>query len=147
MKGVNRADQNISLYNTSIEGIKWYFSLKSHCFDMAERWRTEWPFVFQTRCCSIHIRNVQKNIINRTKSSIFKLVRNMISLIPWWIMFELKIWIYYVLNICFPPTSFGDIFVKIGSNVIQSGSFTLILKHVIYIKWPDKFINSKPTLR
>lgn len=37
MGGVDRADQNISLYRTQIRGKKWYFSLISHCLDMAEQ--------------------------------------------------------------------------------------------------------------
>lgn len=37
MGGVDRADQNISLYRTSIRGKKWYFPLFSHCVDMAEQ--------------------------------------------------------------------------------------------------------------
>lgn len=35
MGGVDRSDQNIGLYRTSIRGKKWYFSLFSHCLDMA----------------------------------------------------------------------------------------------------------------
>lgn len=35
MGGVDRADQNISLYRTSIRGKKWYFPLICHCLDMA----------------------------------------------------------------------------------------------------------------
>lgn len=35
MGGVDRSDQNIGLYRTSIRGKKWYFSLISHCLDMA----------------------------------------------------------------------------------------------------------------
>lgn len=34
MGGVDRADQNISLYRTSIRGKKWYFPLICHCLDM-----------------------------------------------------------------------------------------------------------------
>jgi hypothetical protein len=37
MGGVDRADQNISVYRVSIRGKKWYFSLISHCIDMAEQ--------------------------------------------------------------------------------------------------------------
>lgn len=36
MGGVDRADQNISLYRIGIRSKKWYFSLFSHCLDMAE---------------------------------------------------------------------------------------------------------------
>lgn len=36
MGGVDRADQNISLYRVSIRGKKWYFPLISHSLDMAE---------------------------------------------------------------------------------------------------------------
>lgn len=41
MGGVDRADQNISLYRVSIRGKKWYFPLLSHFIDMAEQnaWR------------------------------------------------------------------------------------------------------------
>lgn len=41
MGGVDRADQNISLYRVSIRGKKWYFPLFSHFIDMAEQnaWR------------------------------------------------------------------------------------------------------------
>lgn len=35
MGGVDRCDENISLYRTSIRGKKWYFSLVSQCIDMA----------------------------------------------------------------------------------------------------------------
>lgn len=35
MGGVDRSDQNIGLYRTSIRGKKWYFCLISHCLDMA----------------------------------------------------------------------------------------------------------------
>ncbi|CAK1602649.1 unnamed protein product [Parnassius mnemosyne] len=35
MGGVDRADQDIGLYRTSIRGKKWYFTLFSHCLDMA----------------------------------------------------------------------------------------------------------------
>lgn len=35
MCGVDRSDQNIGLYRTSIGGKKWYFSLICHCLDMA----------------------------------------------------------------------------------------------------------------
>lgn len=35
MGGVDRSDQNISLYRTSIRGKKWYTSLLAHCMDMA----------------------------------------------------------------------------------------------------------------
>lgn len=35
MGGVDRSDQNIGLYRTSIRGKKWYFPLICHCFDMA----------------------------------------------------------------------------------------------------------------
>lgn len=35
MGGVDRADQNISLYRVSIRGKKWYFPIISHCLDMA----------------------------------------------------------------------------------------------------------------
>lgn len=35
MGGVDRSDQNIGLYRTSIRGKKWYFSLIAHCLDMA----------------------------------------------------------------------------------------------------------------
>lgn len=35
MGGVDRSDQNIGLYRTSIRGKKWYFSLFCHCLDMA----------------------------------------------------------------------------------------------------------------
>lgn len=35
MGGVDRSDQNIGLYRISIRGKKWYFSLISHCLDMA----------------------------------------------------------------------------------------------------------------
>lgn len=34
--GVDRADQNISLYRISIRGKKWYFPLFAHCIDMIE---------------------------------------------------------------------------------------------------------------
>ena len=36
MGGVDRPDENISLYRVSIRGKKWYFPLISHCLDMAE---------------------------------------------------------------------------------------------------------------
>lgn len=41
MGGVDRADQNISLYRSSIRGKKWYFPLFSHFVDMAiqNSWR------------------------------------------------------------------------------------------------------------
>lgn len=35
MGGVDRSDQNMSLYRTSIRGKKWYFPLLVHCIDMA----------------------------------------------------------------------------------------------------------------
>lgn len=35
MGGVDRCDQNIGLYRTTIRGKKWYFCLISHCLDMA----------------------------------------------------------------------------------------------------------------
>lgn len=35
MGGVDRSDQNISLYRTAIRGKKWYFPLIAHCVDMA----------------------------------------------------------------------------------------------------------------
>lgn len=35
MGGVDRCDQNISLYRISIRGKKWYFPLISHCIDMS----------------------------------------------------------------------------------------------------------------
>lgn len=34
MGGVDRSDQNISLYRVSVRGKKWYFSLFAHCVDM-----------------------------------------------------------------------------------------------------------------
>lgn len=34
MGGVDRSDQNISLYRISLRGKKWYFPLISHCIDM-----------------------------------------------------------------------------------------------------------------
>lgn len=37
MGGVDRADQNISLYRVAIRGKKWYFSIFAHCIDMAEQ--------------------------------------------------------------------------------------------------------------
>ncbi|XP_030754181.1 piggyBac transposable element-derived protein 3-like isoform X2 [Sitophilus oryzae] len=37
MGGVDRADQNISLYRIAIRGKKWYFCLLAHCLDMAEQ--------------------------------------------------------------------------------------------------------------
>ncbi|KAL1493569.1 hypothetical protein ABEB36_009272 [Hypothenemus hampei] len=37
MGGVDRADQNISLYCVSIRGKKWYFPLIAQCIDMAEQ--------------------------------------------------------------------------------------------------------------
>ncbi|CAH1988473.1 unnamed protein product [Acanthoscelides obtectus] len=37
MGGVDRADQNISLYRVGIRGKKWYFCLFSHALDMAEQ--------------------------------------------------------------------------------------------------------------
>ncbi len=36
MGGIDRADQNISLYRTSIRGKKWYFPLLVHLIDVAE---------------------------------------------------------------------------------------------------------------
>lgn len=35
MGGVDRFDQNIGVYRTSVRGKKWYFSLFSHCLHMA----------------------------------------------------------------------------------------------------------------
>lgn len=35
MGGVDRSDQNISLYRIAIRGKKWYFSLITHCIDLA----------------------------------------------------------------------------------------------------------------
>lgn len=35
MGGVDRSDQNISLYRTAIRGKKWYFPIIAHCVDMA----------------------------------------------------------------------------------------------------------------
>ncbi|XP_017472568.1 PREDICTED: piggyBac transposable element-derived protein 3-like, partial [Rhagoletis zephyria] len=35
MGGVDRSDQNIGLYRTSIRGKKWYFPLITHCVDLA----------------------------------------------------------------------------------------------------------------
>lgn len=35
MGGVDRSDQNISLYRVSIRGKKWYFPLFAHCLDMS----------------------------------------------------------------------------------------------------------------
>ncbi|KAF9407002.1 hypothetical protein HW555_012826 [Spodoptera exigua] len=35
MGGIDRCDQNIGLYRTSIRGKKWYFPLFCHCLDMA----------------------------------------------------------------------------------------------------------------
>lgn len=35
MGGVDRCDQNISLYRTGIRGKKWYFCLFTHCIDLA----------------------------------------------------------------------------------------------------------------
>nr|CAH7713553.1 unnamed protein product [Callosobruchus chinensis] len=35
MGGVDRSDQNIAQYRVQIRGKKWYFSLLSHCIDMA----------------------------------------------------------------------------------------------------------------
>nr|CAH7754553.1 unnamed protein product [Callosobruchus chinensis] len=37
MGGVDRADQNISLYRSQIRGKKWYLPLVAHCVDMAEQ--------------------------------------------------------------------------------------------------------------
>jgi DNA excision repair protein ERCC-6 len=37
MGGVDRADQNISLYRTSIRGKKWYFPIIAYCIDVAEQ--------------------------------------------------------------------------------------------------------------
>lgn len=37
MGGVDRADQNMSLYRVAIRGKKWYFPLITHCVDMAEQ--------------------------------------------------------------------------------------------------------------
>ena len=37
MGGVDRADQNISLYRISIRGKKWYFPLICHCIDVCEQ--------------------------------------------------------------------------------------------------------------
>lgn len=36
MGGVDRADQNISLYRVSIRGKKWYYPIFTHCIDLAE---------------------------------------------------------------------------------------------------------------
>lgn len=36
MGGIDRADQNISLYRVSIRGKKWYFPLIAHLFDVCE---------------------------------------------------------------------------------------------------------------
>lgn len=35
MGGVDRSDQNVSLYRVSIRGKKWYFPLIAHCIDIA----------------------------------------------------------------------------------------------------------------
>lgn len=35
MGGVDRCDQNVSLYRTSVRGKKWYFPLITHCIDMS----------------------------------------------------------------------------------------------------------------
>lgn len=35
MGGVDRSDQNLSLYRISIRGKKWYFPLITHCIDLA----------------------------------------------------------------------------------------------------------------
>ena len=37
MGGVDRSDQNISLYRVSMRGKKWYFPLIAHCIDLAEQ--------------------------------------------------------------------------------------------------------------
>jgi len=37
MGGVDRCDQNISLYRISVRGKKWYFPLICHCIDLAEQ--------------------------------------------------------------------------------------------------------------
>jgi len=37
MGGVDRCDQNISLYRISVRGNKWYFPLICHCIDLAEQ--------------------------------------------------------------------------------------------------------------
>lgn len=37
MGGVDRANQNISLYRTVIRGKKWYFPIIMQCIDMAEQ--------------------------------------------------------------------------------------------------------------
>jgi len=37
MGGIDRADQNISLYRCGIRGKKWYFPLLAHCFDVSEQ--------------------------------------------------------------------------------------------------------------
>lgn len=37
MGGVDRSDQNISLYRISVRGKKWYFPLICHCIDLAEQ--------------------------------------------------------------------------------------------------------------
>lgn len=37
MGGIDRADQNISLYRTSIRGKKWYFSIICYMIDLAEQ--------------------------------------------------------------------------------------------------------------
>lgn len=37
MGGVDRADQNISVYRVSIRGKKWYYPRIMHCFDMCEQ--------------------------------------------------------------------------------------------------------------
>ncbi len=37
MGGIDRTDQNLSLYRTSIPGKKWYFPLLAHLLDVAEQ--------------------------------------------------------------------------------------------------------------
>lgn len=37
MGGIDRADQNISLYRTSVRGKKWYFPIIAHLIDVAEQ--------------------------------------------------------------------------------------------------------------
>lgn len=53
MGGIDRADQNISLYRTSIRGKKWYFSIIAHLIDVAVQ--NAWLLYRRNECNIDHL--------------------------------------------------------------------------------------------
>lgn len=79
MGGVDRSDQNISLYRISIRGKKWYFPLIAHCIDMSVQnaWQIHKQnggqldqLAFRRRIAtSLLVQNQKKSVYQKGRSS------------------------------------------------------------------------------